>query len=49
MGRKDESDGKKTTCEKNGVSLEGEFLFPRAVGEFLKQKCETERSGETTF
>jgi hypothetical protein len=36
VGRKDESDGKKTTCEKSGVSLEGEFVFSRAVGEFLR-------------
>ncbi len=36
VGKTDESDRKNTTCEKNGVSLEGEFVFSRAVGEFLR-------------
>ncbi len=25
-------------CEKNGVSMEGEFVFSRAVGEFLREE-----------
>jgi hypothetical protein len=28
----------KMTSEKNGVSVEGEFVFSRAVGEFLKEE-----------
>jgi hypothetical protein len=31
-------DAKRTTCEKNGVSMEGEFVFSRAVGEFLREE-----------
>jgi hypothetical protein len=34
----DESGVKRTVCEKNGVSIEGEFVFSRAVGEFLKEE-----------
>jgi hypothetical protein len=29
---------KKTRCESNGVSMEGEFVFSRAVGEFLREE-----------
>ncbi len=36
--RDEERRAKKTTCEKNGVSMEGEFVFSRAVGEFLKEE-----------
>jgi hypothetical protein len=28
----------KAACEKNGVSVEGEFVFSRAVGEFLREE-----------
>jgi hypothetical protein len=34
----DENGVKRTVCEKNGVSIEGEFVFSRAVGEFLKEE-----------
>jgi hypothetical protein len=27
-----------TNCEKNGISVEGEFVFSRAVGEFLREE-----------
>ncbi len=33
---------KKTTCEKNGVSMEGEFVFLQAVGEFLREEVRVE-------
>jgi hypothetical protein len=36
VGREDENGGKKTKSEGNGVSLEGEFVFSRAVGDFLR-------------
>jgi hypothetical protein len=29
---------KRTRCENNGVSMEGEFVFTRAVGEFLREE-----------
>jgi hypothetical protein len=28
--------GKRTNCEKNSMSVEGEFVFSQAVGEFLR-------------
>jgi hypothetical protein len=34
----DENGVKRMMCEKNGVSIEGEFVFSRAVGEFLKEE-----------
>jgi hypothetical protein len=41
-GRLGEEEGdentKKTRCERNGVSMEGEFVFSRAVGEFLREE-----------
>ncbi len=37
----DENGAKRTTCEKNGVLLEGEFVFSRAVGEFLREEVRT--------
>ncbi len=36
--RGEENGAKRTTSEKNGVSMEGEFVFSRAVGEFLKEE-----------
>jgi hypothetical protein len=36
----DEAGGKKMTCEKNGVSVEGEFVFSRAVGKFLREEVQ---------
>jgi hypothetical protein len=36
--RHGEESEKRATCEKNGVSMEGEFLFSHAVGEFLREE-----------
>jgi hypothetical protein len=38
VGRDDENGERKTKSEGNGVSLEGEFVFSRAVGEFLRME-----------
>jgi hypothetical protein len=38
-GKGAENNGRqRTTCEKNGVSMEGEFVFSRAVGDFLREE-----------
>jgi hypothetical protein len=34
-GERAKENAKKTTCEKEGLSMEGEFVFSRAVGEFF--------------
>jgi hypothetical protein len=37
-GGSGEAGKKQTTCEKNGISVEGEFVFSKAVGEFLREE-----------
>jgi hypothetical protein len=38
-GEKDGGESmKRTRCERNGVSMEGEFVFTKAVGEFLREE-----------